>query len=57
MTIKELKTLLENLPDDTEVKINSIQVSEDELEPCEISEVHFDTNHGFVITPTVISLL
>ena len=56
MTIKELKKLLENLSDDAEVKVNSIQVSEDELEPCKISEVHFDTNHGFVITPTVISL-
>lgn len=56
MTIKELKDLLETLPDDMEVKINSIQVSENELEPCEISEAHFDVNRGFVITPTVISL-
>lgn len=56
MTIKELKELFNNLPDDTEVKVNSIQISEDELEACEISEAHFDVNRGFVITPTVISL-
>ena len=56
MTIKELKKLLENLSDDTEVKVNSIQVSENELKACEISEAHFDVNRGFVITPTVISL-
>ena len=56
MTVKELKELFNHLPDDIEVKINSIQVSENELEPCEISEAHFDTNRGFIITPTVISL-
>ena len=56
MTIKELKKLFNNLPDDMEVKVNSIQVSENELESCEISEAHFDINRGFVITPTVISL-
>ena len=56
MTIKELKKLFNNLSDNVEVKVNSIQVSESELKPCEISEAHFDANCGFVITPTVISL-
>ena len=56
MTIKELKKLFNNLPDDTEVKVNSIQVWGNEFEACEISEAHFDVNRGFVITPTVISL-
>ena len=56
MTIKELKKIFKILPDNTEVKINTIQVSENKLKPCEISEAHFDANRGFVITPTVISL-
>lgn len=56
MNIKNLKELINNLPDNIEIKVNSIQVTENELEPSDISEAHLDANHGFVITPTVISL-
>ena len=56
MTTKELKELIKDLPDNVEIKINSIQVSENELKSCEISEAHYDINHGFLITPTIISL-
>ena len=56
MIIKDLKKLINNMPDDIEVKINSIQINENELEPTDVAEAHYSVTQGLLLTPSVISL-
>ncbi len=56
MHVKDFKELISNLPDDTEIEINTIE-SGDELKPSKISEAHYDENKNkFFITPEIISI-
>jgi hypothetical protein len=56
MNVKQLKELINNLPDNVEVEVNSIfQYGEWEL--SEISEAHYDEGRNkVVITPEVVSI-
>lgn len=56
MNIKQLKELINNLPDNVEVEINSI-FQNGEWELSEISEAHYDEGRNkVVITPEVVSI-
>lgn len=56
MNIKQLKELINNLPDNVEVEVNSI-FQNDEWEPSEISEAHYDEGRNkVIITPEIVSI-
>lgn len=56
MNIKELKALINNLPDNVEVEINSI-FQDGEWELSEISEAHYDEGRNkVIITPEIVSI-
>ena len=56
MNVKELKDLINNLPDDAEVEINSI-FQDGEWELSEISEAHYDERRKkVIITPEIVSI-
>jgi hypothetical protein len=56
MNVKQLKELINNLPDNVEVEVNSI-FQNGEWEPSEISEAHYNEVHNKVfITPEVVSI-
>ena len=56
MNVKELKALINNLPDNVEVEINSI-FQDGEWELSEISEAHYDERRNkVVITPEIVSI-
>lgn len=52
-----LKVLLNNLPGNVKIEINSVMDEHDNYIPVEISEFHYDKNTNKVyITPTIISV-
>ena len=56
MNVKELKALINNLPENAEVEINSI-FQDGEWVPSEISEAHYDEHSNKVlITPEIVSI-
>ena len=56
MNVKQLKELINNLPDNVEVEINSI-FQDGEWELSEISEAHYDESRNkVVITPEIVSI-
>ena len=56
MNIKQLKELINNLPDNVEVEINSI-FQDGEWELSEISEAHYDEGRNkVIITPEIVSI-
>lgn len=56
MNVKQLKKLINNLPDNAEVEINSI-FQDGEWELSEISEAHYDESRKkVVITPEIVSI-
>lgn len=57
MTVKELKEILADLPDDIEVEVNSIyDVDREELLPSPIEEAHYASYYNKVfITPKEVS--
>lgn len=56
MNIKYLKELINNLPDNVEVEVNSI-FQDGEWELSEISEVHYDESRNkVIITPEIVSI-
>ena len=59
MNIKEFKAIINNLPDETIIEINSIWSREKiELEPSSICEAHYDEKKKKVfITPEKVSYL
>ena len=57
MTVKEIKELINGLPDDVEVEINSIYDEKEEWQASPISEMHYcKKNNKIYITPDVISI-
>ena len=57
MTVKELREILENLPDGIEVEVNSIyDIEKEELIPSPIEEAHYASYYNKVfITPKEVS--
>lgn len=56
MNVKQLKALINNLPDNVEVEVNSI-FQDGEWEPSEISEAHYDEGRNkVIITPEIVSI-
>ena len=56
MNIKQLKELINNLPDNVEVEVNSI-FQDGEWELSEISEAHYDEGRNkVIITPEIVSI-
>ena len=56
MTVKELKELIANLPDDVEVEINSIYEDE-EWDSSPICEAHYSKAHNKVLlSPEIIMI-
>ena len=56
MNVKQLKELINNLPDNVEVEINSI-FQDGEWELSEISEAHYDEcRNKVIITPEIVSI-
>ena len=56
MNIKQLKELINNLPDNVKVEVNSI-FQQGEWELSEISEAHYDESRNkVVITPEIVSI-
>ncbi len=57
MTVKELRELIKNAPDDAQVKVNTIYISEGEWEPSDIWESHYNEGiNAVLLTPEVISI-
>jgi hypothetical protein len=57
MTVKEMKELLNNLPDDAEIEINSIYDKNEECKSSPICEAHYSGMQNKVyITPIIISI-
>ena len=56
MNIKQLKELINNLPDNVEVEVNSI-FQDGEWGLSEISETHYDEcRNKVIITPEIVSI-
>ncbi len=57
MIVKEMKTLINNLPDNVEIEINSICDKNGEWESSPICEMHYCAKSNKVyVTPNVISI-
>lgn len=57
MTIKELKALIDTIPDDTKVMATTLYTSENEWNLSDIIEVHYDMSRDVVVvTPEIISI-
>lgn len=57
MTVKELKTIINDLPDDTEVKINSVLNEETgELTPVECDGFYHPEKKQVFLTPMIIAI-
>ena len=56
MNVKQLKELINNLPDNVEVEVNSI-FQDGEWELSEIPEAHYDEDRNkVIITPEIVSI-
>lgn len=56
MTVKEMKELINNLPDNVEIEVNSIY-EDGEWKLSSICEVHYDINRNKVcVTPTFLHI-
>ena len=57
MTVKELRERIKDAPNDAQVKVNTIYISEGEWEPSDICESHYDKGRNAVLlTPEIISI-
>lgn len=57
MTVKEMKELLNNLPEDAEIEINSVYSKNEEYDSSPICETHYSGMKNKVyITPIIISI-
>lgn len=57
MTVRELRERIKDAPDDAQVKVNTIYISEGEWEPSDIYESHYDEGRNAVLlTPEIISI-
>ena len=57
MTVREMKELLKNLPEDAEIEINSVCDKNEKYESSPICEAHYSGMQNKVyITPIIISI-
>lgn len=57
MTVKELKQMIANLPDNAEVEINSVWNEElQELTPVSCDGFYHETDNKVYLTPDIISM-